>query len=328
MYPWPLPGERWNEMQLKRRCVVVALGGNAITRRGEPDTIANQFRHTRESLPPIIKMAGEGYRLVITHGNGPQVGNALLRVEMSRDKAPDLPLGVLVADTEGGIGYMIEQSLQNGLRKRSIDRDVVTIVTQTLVDRNDPSVKDPNKFVGQVLSREDAEKLSSEMGWVTKEDKGRGWRRVVPSPIPLNIINSRIIRTLVNMGIIVIAAGGGGSPVFYEDDGRLEGMDAVVDKDRASAILGLEIGAHTLLILTEVDGVYLDFGTPQQKKQRRLSLEEAKGYLHEGQFPKGSMGPKIEAAVTFLEGGGRKVIISSIEEGYLALEGKAGTTIT
>jgi len=315
-------------MQMKRRCVVVALGGNAITRRGEPDTIANQFRHTRESLPPIIKMAGEGYRLVITHGNGPQVGNALLRVEMSRDRAPDLPLGVLVADTEGGIGYMIEQSLQNGLRLKGIDREVITIVTQTLVDRNDPSVSDPNKFVGQVFTRETAEKLSEEMGWIIKEDRGRGWRRVVPSPMPLKIINSRIIRTLVNMGVIVIAAGGGGSPVFHEEDGRFEGMDAVVDKDRASAILGIDIGAHTLLILTEVDGVYIDFGTPEQRKFTRMSLEDARRYLAEGQFPKGSMGPKIEAAVSFLEGGGKKVIISSIEDGYLALEGKAGTTIT
>ncbi|MGA1848657.1 MAG: carbamate kinase, partial [Thermoplasmatota archaeon] len=224
--------------------------------------------------------------------------------------------------------YMIEQSLQNGLRKNNIERDVVTIVTQTLVDRNDPSVRDPNKFVGQIFTREEAEKLSNEMGWIIKEDRGRGWRRVVPSPIPLNIINSGIIKTLVNMGVIVIAAGGGGSPVFLEEDGRLEGMDAVVDKDRASAVLGREIGAHTLLILTEVDGVYLDFGTPDQRKVGRLSLEEARRYLAEGQFPKGSMGPKIEAAISFLEGGGKKVIISSIEDGYLALEGKAGTTIT
>ncbi|MFW3146127.1 MAG: carbamate kinase [Thermoplasmatota archaeon] len=315
------------QMQLKRRAVVVALGGNAITRPGIPDTIANQFRHTRESLPPIIKMAKEGFKLVITHGNGPQVGNALLRVEMARGVAPDLPLGVLVADTEGGIGYMIEQSLQNGLKNEGIEREVATIVTQTLVDKNDPSVRDPNKFVGQFYTEEQARKLREEMGWEVREDKGRGWRRVVPSPMPLGIVNSRIIKELVSSGVIVIAAGGGGSPVYYEDDGRLEGMDAVVDKDRASAVLGLEIGAHTLLILTEADGVYLDFKTPDQRKISRMSLEEAKHYLDQGQFPKGSMGPKIGAAISFLEGGGKKVIISSVEKGYLALEGMAGTTI-
>lgn len=314
-------------MNYKRRSVVIALGGNAITRKGEADTIANQFRHTRESLPPITKMAAQGYKMVITHGNGPQVGNALLRVEMARSVAPDLPLGVLVADTEGGIGYMIEQSLQNGLHKLGIQRDVVTLVTQTVVDRDDPSVKDPNKFVGQFYEEERAKELAEKNGWVVKEDKGRGWRRVVPSPIPKKIVNSSVIKKLMNDGIIVIAAGGGGSPVYLEDDGSLEGIDAVIDKDRASAVLGTEIGAHTFLILTEVDGVYLDFGTPSQRKLTMLSREDAMRYLEEGQFPKGSMGPKIEAAIQFLQGGGKKVIISSIEEGHLAIEGKAGTTI-
>ncbi len=314
-------------MQLKNRSVVVALGGNAITRPGVPDTIAAQFRHTRESLPPIIKMAEEGYRLVVTHGNGPQVGNALLRVENTLKVAPDLPLGVLVADTEGGIGYMIEQSLQNGLTLKGMKRDVATIVTQVVVDRDDPSVEDPNKFVGQFYDREEALKLSKERGWVVKEDKGRGWRRVVPSPMPRKIINSRIIRELVSSGVIVIAAGGGGIPVFYEEDGRLEGMDAVIDKDRASAVLGLDIGAHTLLILTETDGVYVNFRKKDQRKLDRLTVEEAKELHAQGEFPPGSMGPKIEAAIAFLEGGGKKVIISSIKDGYLALEGQAGTTI-
>ncbi|MCU0799927.1 MAG: carbamate kinase [Candidatus Thermoplasmatota archaeon] len=314
-------------MQLKNKSVVVALGGNAITRPGVPDTIANQFRHTRESLPPIIKMAEEGYRMVVTHGNGPQVGNALLRVENSLKAAPDLPLGVLVADTEGGIGYMIEQSLQNGLMIKGVKRDIATMVTQVVVDRDDPSVEDPNKFVGQFYGRDEALKLSNERGWVVKEDKGRGWRRVVPSPMPRRIINSRIIRELVSSGVIVIAAGGGGIPVFYEDDGRLEGMDAVIDKDRASAVLGIDIGAHTLLIMTEADGVYVNFRKKDQMRLARLTVEEAKELQAKGEFPPGSMGPKIEAAIAFLEGGGKKVIISSIKDGYLALEGQAGTTI-
>jgi carbamate kinase len=273
-------------------------------------------------------MAKEGYRMVITHGNGPQVGNALLRVEIARDKAPELPLGVLVADTEGGIGYMIEQSLENALMKDTIERDVVTIVTQTLVDKNDPSVKDPHKFVGQFIEEDDARKLRDELGWVIKKDRGRGWRRVVPSPMPIKVVNSKIIKTLVDMGVIVIAAGGGGAPVFYEDDGTLEGMDAVIDKDRASAVLGLEIGADTLMIMTEVDGAYLDYGTSDQMLLRTMAKEEAKKYLEDGHFPAGSMGPKIESAINFLEGGGKKVIICSVKEGYLALEGKAGTTIT
>ncbi|MDG6224115.1 MAG: carbamate kinase [Candidatus Thermoplasmatota archaeon] len=312
---------------MKRKTVVVALGGNAITRKGIPDTIQNQFRHTRESLPPILKMIEEGYRMAITHGNGPQVGNALLRVEMARSVAPDLPLGVLVADTQGGIGYMIEQSLQNGLILKGVERDVVTIATQVEVDRDDPSIKDPNKFVGQFYTEEEALKLRDRLGWTVKEDKGRGWRRVVPSPIPLQIINGQTIRDLVHSGKIVIAAGGGGIPVYRENDGRWEGVDAVIDKDRASAVLGLNIGAQILLILTEADGVYLDYGTPDQRKLRNATLEEAKAYLEQGQFPKGSMGPKIESAIQFLEGGGKKVIISSIKDGFEALEGRAGTSM-
>lgn len=315
-------------MKLKRKSVVIALGGNAISRPGVPDTIANQFKHTRESLPPIIKMAQEGYKMVITHGNGPQVGNALLRVELSRGKTPDLPLGVLVADTQGGIGYMIEQSLQNGLKRANVERNVVTLVTQTLVDKDDPSIKDPKKFVGQFYTRQQAERMSMECGWFVKEDPGRGYRRVVPSPLPLTVLNHRSVKDLMDRGHIVIAAGGGGAPVYLEDDGTLEGMDAVIDKDRASAVLGNEIGAHTFLILTEADGVYLDYGTPDQKKIDRLSIDEARTYIDEGQFPPGSMRPKIEAAINFIEGGGKMVMIASIEEGYLALEGRAGTTIT
>jgi carbamate kinase len=313
---------------MKERTVVVALGGNAITKKGVPDTIANQFKHTRESLPPIIDMARKGYQLVITHGNGPQVGNKLLRVEMARKYAPDLPLGILVADTEGGIGYMIEQSLQNGLMTEGIDREVVTLVTQVLVDPADPSIEKPNKFVGQFYNEETAKKLSAEMGWVIKEDPGRGWRRVVPSPRPLKIINCGIIKELVFSGRIVVAAGGGGIPIYVMEDGRYEGVDAVIDKDRASAVLGLDIGADTLLILTESDGVYLDFGKDDQRKIDRMTVEEARSYLRSGQFPRGSMGPKIESAIHFLDGGGERVIISSIKKGYLALEEKAGTLIT
>jgi len=208
-----------------------------------------------------------------------------------------------------------------------IERDVVTIVTQVVVDRDDPSIKDPNKFVGQFYTEVEAKNLARKEGWVVKEDRGRGWRRVVPSPIPRTIINGGIIRELVHSGKIVIAAGGGGIPVYREDDGRWEGVDAVIDKDRASAVLGIDIGAQILLIMTEADGVYLDYNTPDQQKLTNVSLEEIKGHMARNQFPKGSMGPKIEAAVQFLEGGGKKVIISSVDDGFEALEGRAGTCI-
>jgi len=314
-------------MQLKRRSVVVALGGNAITRKGVPDTIANQFKHTRESLPPIIKMIEEGYKVVITHGNGPQVGNALLRVEMARGQAPELPLGVLVADTQGGIGYMIKQSLQNGLNMRGVDRDVANLITQVVVDKDDPSFSDPNKFVGQFYSEVEGRILIRERGWVMKEDRGRGWRRVVPSPKPLRIVNRDVIGMLVDSGVVVIAAGGGGIPVYETPEGNYEGIDSVIDKDRASAVLGNDIGAHTLMILTDEEGVYLEYGTPAQRFLRSMSVEEARENLEAGQFPRGSMGPKIESAISFLEGGGKKVVISSIAGGFEALEGRAGTTI-
>ena len=304
------------------------MGGNAITKKGEEDTIARQFRNTRESLSGIVELIRDGYNLAITHGNGPQVGNAILRVELARDKTPVLPLGICVADTEGGMGYMIEQSLQNRLDKEGIKREVVTIVTQVIVDREDPSIKEPTKFIGQYYPRQEAKKLAKDRGWVVKEDRGKMWRRVVPSPIPLEIVGKKTIKSLVEKGVIVIAAGGGGIPVYVEKDGTLEGVDAVIDKDRASAILARDIEAELLLILTEVEKVSLNFGTLLQMDLDKLTVEEAKKYQKEGHFPAGSMGPKIEAAMQFLESGGREVIITSIPKAYDAVKEKtAGTRI-
>jgi len=313
---------------MRKKTAVVALGGNAITKKGEEDTVAHQFANTRESLRGIVELIRDGYNLAITHGNGPQVGNAILRVELARGKAPILPLGICVADTEGGMGYMIEQSLQNRLKKEGIRRDVVTIVTQVIVDKDDPSIKEPSKFIGQFYKRQEAKRLAKERGWVTKEDRGKMWRRVVPSPIPLEIVEKKTIKSLVEKGIIVIAAGGGGIPAHVEKNETLEGVDAVIDKDRASAILARDIKAEMLLILTDVEKVALNFGTLLQIDLDKLTVKEAKKYLKEGHFPPGSMGPKIDAAIQFLESGGKEVIISSIPKAYDAVKKKtAGTRI-
>lgn len=313
---------------MSKKTAVVALGGNAITKKEEEDTIARQFANTRESLNGIVHLIQDGYNLAITHGNGPQVGNAILRVELARDKVPVLPLGVCVADTEGSMGYMIEQSLQNRLKKEKINRDVVTIVTQVVVDKDDPSIKEPTKFIGQFYPRKEAKKLAKDRGWVVKEDRGKMWRRVVPSPKPLEIVGKKTIKSLVENGVIVIAAGGGGIPVYVMENGDLEGVDAVIDKDRASAILARDIEAELLLILTEVDKVALNYGTLLQVNLDTLTVDEAKKYQKENHFPPGSMGPKIEAAIAFLEAGGREVIITSIPKAYEAVEKKtAGTRI-
>jgi carbamate kinase len=314
-------------MKALTRTAVVALGGNAISDPSEEDTIANQFRHTRQSLRGVIELVKEGYRLAITHGNGPQVGNALLRVEMAYPKAPMVPLGVLVADTEGSMGYMIEQSLQNALKLANINREVVTIVTQVLVDKDDPSLANPTKFIGQFFPEEEAKSLAARYSWIVKDAGEYGWRRVVGSPHPKSIVNSAAIKRLVESGMIVIAAGGGGIPVYLEVDGRYEGVDAVVDKDRAAAVLARDIEAEELLLLTNIEHVCLNFGRPHQKILTHITVSEAKEYYAQGHFPPGSMGPKIEAAINFLENGGEKVIIASLDQVLEAMQGKAGTWI-
>ncbi|MBD3168573.1 MAG: carbamate kinase [candidate division Zixibacteria bacterium] len=307
---------------------VVALGGNAITRKGENDDIHQQFANTRKSLEPIIQLIRSGYNIAIAHGNGPQVGNALLRVEMARDKAPFVPLGVLVADTEGSMGYMISQSLINRLKMEKIDKDVCTVITQVLVDKNDPSILDPTKYIGKFYTEEEAKAMAEKMGWKVKKDADRGWRRVVPSPKPRDIVESEIIRTLVNAGNIVIAAGGGGIPVYLDDDGMLDGVDAVVDKDYASAVLGNAIGAELLIIVTDIDKVFINFSDPDKRKPiDKASADEMEKLLHEGHFPYGSMGPKVNAAIKFIKGGGKKVVITSIENAYSAVDGSTGTMI-
>lgn len=312
----------------KSRCAVVALGGNAISPPNEPDSIASQFRHTRDSLRGIVAFVRRNYNLAVTHGNGPQVGAALRRVELARTELPPAPLGVLVADTQGSMGYMIEQSLINRLAREGLHRPVVTIITQVLVDQHDPALENPTKFVGQVYSKAEAERHAEDEDWVLKPYNGADqWRRVVGSPKPLGIVNRKAIRELVQSGVIIIAAGGGGIPVYRDPALGLEGVDAVIDKDRAAAILAHDIEAEELVILTNTDAVYLDYGKLAQRRISRMRIAEAKQRFAEGQFPEGSMGPKVEAAVQFVEGGGERAIICALDQVEEALGGRAGTEV-
>ena len=309
------------------KTIVLALGGNALINVGEEGNIYQQFANTRKSLEGVIELLKEGHRLILTHGNGPMVGNYLIRVEEASHIVPTLPLGVIVADTQGGIGYMIMQQLKNKLSQMNMSTGVTTVVTQVVVDQNDDSINNPNKYVGPFYKSEDVDKLTKERGWVIKEDPGRGFRRVVPSPIPLDVVEKEVIKDLLDSGNVVIACGGGGIPVYYDENGMLEGVDAVIDKDRASALVGNLVDADELLILTGVDKVFINFKKDDEKALDHMTVEEAKKYLAEGQFPAGSMGPKIEAAIQFLEEGGKRVVITSIENSSKAVSGEAGTVI-
>ncbi|HHT9147341.1 MAG TPA: carbamate kinase [Candidatus Wunengus sp. YC61] len=312
----------------KRRIVVIALGGNALIMEGQRGTIAEQFENTRKSLDGIVYCLKQGYGVVITHGNGPQVGNLLLMVEASRNQVPDLPLGVCVADTEGAIGYMIQQSLTNRLRKEGLDRCVVTVLTQVIVDKHDTAFLNPTKPIGPFFTKEEAERFRKEKGWQIKEDSHRGYRRVVASPNPLKIVEERAVKSLLAAGDIVIAAGGGGIPVIMKEDGDLAGVDVVIDKDLASSVLARDIKAECLMMLTGVEHVFLNFKQPNERALKALTVKEAERYLKEGQFPPGSMGPKIQAAINFLNWGGEAAIIAAIDKVKEALVGIAGTKIT
>ena len=306
---------------------MIALGGNAILPKGSSGDIHEQFKNTRRSVRGILLFLEQGYNIAITHGNGPQAGNELVRNECARGIIPELPLGVIVAATEGWMGYMIEQSLQNALIKKGIDREVITIPTQILVDREDPAWTHPSKPIGRFMDEEEEALSLMERGIPVVEDAGRGWRRVVPSPEPKEIVEKGVVRELVERGHIVIAAGGGGIPVCMNDDGTLEGVDGVIDKDLASAVLARDIMADILVILTAVPCVYLNFGKPDQRPLRELQLADARKFLDQGEFPQGSMGPKIEAACRFIEYGGKEVLITSLDMVEEAMAGVEGTRV-
>ena len=288
----------------------------------------SNLRIPEKSLDGIVYCLKQGYGVVITHGNGPQVGNLLLMVEASRNQVPELPLGVCVADTEGAIGYMIQQSLTNRLRKEGLDRCVVTVLTQVIVDKHDTAFSNPTKPIGPFFAREDAERFRKEKGWQIKEDSHRGYRRVVASPNPLKIVEERAVKSLLEAGDIVIAAGGGGIPVITKEDGDLAGVDVVIDKDLASSVLARDIKAECLMMLTGVEHVFLNFKQPNERALKALTVKEAQKYLKEGHFPPGSMGPKIQAAINFLNWGGEVAIIAAIDKVKEALEGITGTKIT
>ncbi len=306
---------------------VIALGGNALAPSGEQSTIYDQFRHTRESLGPIVDLATDGWNVCVVHGNGPQVGDELVRNELARGAASPLPLGVLVAATAGWIGYMIQQSIENALRRTHSNRAVATIITQVQVRVDDPALRQPTKFIGQTLSRERAEELRRE-GHQVKEDGRGNLRRVVGSPVPQAIHELATIRQLVQSGTLVIACGGGGAPIYEDPEKGWEGIDAVVDKDLAAAVLARDLGARLLLILTDVDAVYADWGTPTQRPLRALTADEAEDMDRAGAFGEGSMAPKIRAAIDFARRTGGRAIITELSRGREAVRGEAGTTIT
>ena len=313
---------------------VIALGGNCILRAGQKGTIEEQYENLRRTADQLLGLLSSGSRIVITHGNGPQVGNLLLASTMSQTVVPPLSLDICGAATEGFMGYMIQNTLANSLRQAGKPHNITTVVSQVVVDRNDPAFQNPSKPIGPFYTESEAARLRQEKGWHIISDSGRGHRRVVASPMPVSLQQARIIKSMLDAGEIVVAVGGGGIPCVREDNRNLRGVEAVIDKDYASARLAVEIDADVLFILTAVEYVYRDFATPDQKALKSLTVADAKRLLDQGQFGKGSMEPKIQAAIMFLEETNpnqrreREVIITLPETALAALQGKTGTRIT
>jgi carbamate kinase len=309
--------------------VLVSLGGNAILKHGQKGTAEEQALNVQNTAKHLAALLRRGERIAITHGNGPQVGNILLQNEIAKETLPSMPLDVCGAESQGMIGYMLQRALRSELESVGPRVAVATIVSQTLVDGADPAFKNPTKPVGPFYTAEEARQLRESKGWHMISDSGRGYRRVVPSPIPLDILEKETIIRLFETGTVVIGAGGGGVPVVREKDGKIRGVEAVLDKDRTAALLAKILGVETLLILTDVEKVFINYGKPNQRSFDKMTVQECKKYLAEGQFPSGSMGPKIESAVSFLsDSTGRRVVIASLEMAEEALKRRAGTTIT
>jgi carbamate kinase len=316
----PVPG---------RRRFVIALGGNAIIPAGQEGTFEQQMAVTRATMSQVARLAADGHQVVLTHGNRPVVGNIVLRNDagMALHGIPAMPMYVCGADSQGGLGFMLQQNLQNALLDEGLRHQVATVVTQVLVDQADPAFAKPTKPIGPFYDEEQAQRLRDENGWTVVQDAGRGWRRVVPSPMPMEVVEWEAIRVLVEAGVMTIATGGGGIPVVRDAAGHLRGVDAVIDKDRASDLLGRLIGADVLVIVTQVDRVYEHFGRPEQRPLDMITREQASSMLAADEFPAGSMGPKIEAAVSFLSGGGREVVITSPDHILDGIAGLRGTRI-
>jgi carbamate kinase len=310
------------------RRAVVALGGNAITRPGDDGSVEQDYANLERSLEGVVELLERGYELVLTHGNGPQIGNQMIRVELARDEAPDLPLDVMGADLQGGLGYMIERVLRSKLRQRGLAHRVCCLLTMVEVAADDPAFRDPTKFVGPFYEESEVAELARTRGWIVKEDRGRGWRRVVPSPDPIDVIERHEILALLEAGTVVIGCGGGGIPVTRDATGDLRGVEGVIDKDLASTVLALALGAPELFVLTGIERVQLHYGTPRATPLNIVSAAEARRHLADGQFPAGSMGPKIEAACRFIEGGGSRCLVTDTFKLHEALEGETGTWVT
>ncbi len=309
--------------------VLVSLGGNAILKHGQKGTAEEQEANVQNTAKHLASLLRRGERIVITHGNGPQVGNILLQNEIAKEMLPAMPLDVCGAESQGMIGYMFQRALRSELGSGGPNLPVATIVSQTLVDVEDPAFKNPTKPVGPFYTAKEAQQLRETKGWRIISDSGRGYRRVVPSPTPLDIIEKETIIRLFESGTVVISVGGGGVPVTRDMNGKINGVEAVLDKDRTAALLAKILDVETLLILTDVDKVFINYSKPDQRALDRMTVQECKKYLNEAQFPAGSMGPKIESAVSFLGGSsGKRVVIAPLERAEEALNGSAGTTIT
>ena len=312
---------------MDKKTIMIALGGNSLSPKGSSGTVGEQFSFTRRTMDHLSEFILKDYNICITHGNGPQVGNELLRMDLTNDIVPPLPLGICVANTQGQIGYMVQQTLQNKLRDLEVDREVVTLVTQVLVDKNDKSIKNPTKFVGARYTKREIDKLAKKLNWSVKEQEPGSWRRVVPSPMPEYIMHGKSIKALVDRGTIVIAFGGGGIPVFNNDNGQIEGLDAVIDKDFSAAKMGRIIRAQELWIISDIDYLYSNFGTENARPIKEIVTSELHSLYNQNIFQEGTIKPKIKAALHFLKHHGDKVVITSIDKIKLAIEKKSGTII-
>jgi carbamate kinase len=307
--------------------IVLAIGGNSLIRDDQHRTVPDQWVLARETCHHVAQIIEAGHRVVVTHGNGPQVGFIIRRSELARHELHPVPLDSCDADTQGAIGYMIQQSLENEFLRRGLKRSAVALVTQVEVDADSPAFTHPSKPIGAFMDEATAKARAAQEGWVVHEDAGRGWRRVVPSPEPRAIVEIEAIRALVDAGFVVTAVGGGGIPVVRDANGLLRGVEAVIDKDLASSLLAIDLGADQFVISTGVEKVFLDFHTPGQRAVDRMTLAEARRHLADGQFGEGSMAPKIRAAILYLEGGGKRAVITCPDQLEQAVDGAAGTAI-